>query len=335
VREKVAVLGEGAWGSAVATLLAENGHTVALWCHNAELATIIAKTGKNDRYLPGITLDTNRIKPTSSINEAVCGVTWVFEAIPVKYLRSVVQEAHHCFSHEQTWVILSKGIEQETLLLPSQIVDDVFGESVNKAVISGPSFAYDLAQKMVTGVTIAAIDCASGLALQKLLANSYFRPYVTLDVLGTQVGGAVKNVIALGVGMLDGAGFTDNAQAFLLTRGLHEMVELAHVLGGKTETLYGLSGVGDMVLTSMGGRSRNLEVGRRLGKGHTLETILRETGYIPEGINTVVSVAQLIERHNLNLPICRGVHQVIFGGWTPQQLLENLMSHPLEQECLY
>ncbi len=166
-----------------------------------------------------------------------------------------------------------------------------------------------------------------------MLANDYFRPYVTTDVIGVQAGAALKNVITLGIGMLDGAGYTDNAKAFLLTRGLHEMVQLVANVGGRQETVYGLSGVGDLVLTAMGKLSRNLEVGRRLGSGEKLEIILQQTGYIPEGINTVQSVYQLLTQQNLDLPICRGIYDVIFTETTLKDMLRSLMKQPLSFEC--
>ncbi len=330
--KNVAVLGEGAWGTAVATLLAHNGYEVHIWCHDKSIVDQINNTHRNEQYLPGITLDTS-IHATADMKEALCDSVWVFEAIPVKFLRSVLQQAKECFEESQVWVVLSKGIEQETLLFPTQIIDDVFAIETKKTVFAGPSFAHDVATKQITAVTVAASDCELGIALQQLLANDYFRPYVTTDVIGVQAGAALKNVITLGIGMLDGAGYTDNAKAFLLTRGLHEMVQLVANVGGRQETVYGLSGVGDLVLTAMGKLSRNLEVGRRLGSGEKLEIILQQTGYIPEGINTVQSVYQLLTQQNLDLPICRGIYDVIFTETTLKDMLRSLMKQPLSFEC--
>ena len=330
--KRICILGAGSWGTAIATLLAENGYEVSLWCYEVEVANSIKETRENKRYLPGITLD-KKIIPITDLQEAICGAQWIFEAIPIKYLRAILEQAKDCFSPEQTWVVLSKGMEQGSLLLPTQILDDVFGGVPQKAVFAGPSFAIDVAKKQITAVTVAATDCEIGLNLQKLLANRYFRPYVSLDMIGAQIGGALKNVLTLGVGMLDGAGYTDNAKAFLLTRGLHEMVLLAKVLGGRQETLYGLSGVGDLVLTSMGKLSRNLAVGKKLGQGQNLDAILKETGFVPEGINTVKSVYQLIQQKNLDLPICQGIYQVIYERKQLQDVLAHLMARPLEQEC--
>jgi glycerol-3-phosphate dehydrogenase (NAD(P)+) len=326
---KIAMLGSGAWGTALATLLAHNGHEVLMWAYESEVANDINQFHENKHYLPGITLD-KKISATSDISQAICGTQWIFEAIPVEFLRKALEQTVHCFSKEQIWVITSKGIEQNTLMLPSQIIDDVFGYKTKQAVIAGPSFAYDLARKDITGVAVAAQDCAVADALQELMANLYFRPYVNLDMVGVQLAAALKNVITLGVGMLDGAGFADNAKAFLFTRGLHEMVQLGIAMGAQKDTFYGLAGVGDLVLTAMGKRSRNLQVGRYLGIGKTLDHILQTTGYIPEGINTVQSLHQLMHKKQIAMPVCDGIYKVIFGSITLHDMLADLMSISFE-----
>ncbi len=328
----IAMLGEGAWGTAVAMLLAYNGHEVKLWCYNTELVSQINATRQNERYLPGVTLPKN-ITAVATIDEAICNSEWVFEAIPVKFLRSVLQKAKHCYKDTQRWVVLSKGIEQDTLLFPTEIIADVLGDAVQQTVFAGPSFAMDVARKQITAVTIAAPGCELAKELQALLANNYFRPYISTDMIGVQVGAALKNVIAIGVGMLDGAGYSDNAKAFIITRGLHEIAELAVALGARRETIYGLSGVGDLILTAMGSLSRNLQVGKRFGQGQSLETILKETGYIPEGINTVESVQQLMRKHDVRLPICWGIYEVVFNHKPLEDMLKELMRDPAPCEC--
>ena len=328
----VCMLGEGAWGTAVATLLAHNRQTVNLWCHHADVAQEIKEKQTNARYLPGVRLSKN-IVPTTDIDAALCGTRWVFEAIPIKYLRAVLKKTVSCFTDEQIWVVLSKGIEKDTLLLPTQILDDVFTRTVNKAVFAGPSFAKQVADKQITAVTIASTDCDVAASLQNLLANEYFRPYGSLDVVGVQLAAALKNVITFGVGLLDGAGYNDNTKAFFMTRGLHETSQLIQAMGGAQKTAYGLSGVGDLVLTSMGALSRNLEVGRRLGAGESLDAIIQKTGYTPEGVNTVASVQKLAERVGCKTPVCRGVYEVIFGGKSVTTMLQDMMQQPLEWEC--
>jgi len=329
----VCMLGEGAWGTAVSTLLAHNGFTVKLWCHDKKIVDHILLTRSNPRYLPGIPLP-KTIIPTGDISEAISDVTRVFEAIPVKFMRSVMQKIQPYINEKQIIVSLSKGIENETLLFPSQLIEDVLGKKIKKAVAVGPSYAKDLALQQITALSIAAPDCDVGLELQKMLANEYMRPYLNLDLIGVQVGAALKNVIAIGVGILDGAGYADNVKAFMLTRGLQEMVTLSKALGGKENTMYGLSGVGDLVLTAMGKLSRNQMVGRRLGQGEELQDILSATGYIPEGINTVKSVHALINKKNIQMPICKTLYSVIFEGTKIKDFLSGLMDQPLQQECL-
>ena len=326
--KQICMIGEGAWGTAIATVLAANGHQVRLWCHNQIVCDEIIRTGHNKRYLPGIALSP-LIQPTASFSQAIKGADWIFEAVPVQFLRSVLQNNRAIIANEvskdQSWVILSKGIEQDSLLFPAQILDDVCGYTVKKAVLSGPSFAKDVATQQITGITIASDDNVIVHALHELLANSFFKPHITTDMIGVQVGAAVKNVIALGIGILKGAGYTDNTQAFIFTQGLHEMALLVKALGGSIDTVYGLSGVGDLVLTSMGALGRNMEVGYRLGSGESLQKILDDTGYIPEGINTLKSVNQLASKHSIELPICRGFYDVVFGSVALSEMLARLM----------
>lgn len=329
----VAMLGAGSYGTAMANLLAHNGCKVKLWCRENEVAESIHYKRVNERYLPNILLHEG-IEVGTELKTAICDVEFVFEAIPVKFLRSVIQQTTVCFTQDQTWVILSKGIENDTTFLPSQIIEDVFSYPVKTSVVAGPSFALDIAHQQITAVTIGVKDCETGLALQNILSNSYFRPYISLDTIGIQVGAALKNVIALGIGMLDGAGYKDNAKAFLLTRGLHEMVTLATILGGKQETLYGLSGVGDLVLTCMGGLSKNVAYGRQLGAGKTIEQLKIEFPTLPEGINTTQSIQQLIKNKNLDLPIFSGIYSMLDHQKSVEQFLNELMSRPLETECL-
>ena len=331
MKKKIVVLGAGAWGTAVAQLLSENGHQVTLWCYEPEVAQAITKDRCNERYLPEKKLHES-IEAVSDLKAAFSNAQWVFEAVPVKFLRSVLQACVPFFSDQQTWVALSKGIENETVLLAGQVIDDVFKTKVKKVVVSGPSFAKDLSEKQITAVTVASEDKKSAQELQTMLASSYFRPYVSDDVLGVQLGGALKNVITLAIGMLDGAGYTDNTKAFLLTAGLKEMVTCAQALGGKEKTIYGFSGVGDLMLTSMGELSRNLAVGKRLGSGQSLELVLKETGFIPEGINSVKSVHQLVQKNNLDLPILNGMHAVIFEKKSIKAFLDEVMARPLQEE---
>lgn len=332
MKQRVCVLGDGAWGTAVALLLADNGYTVSLWCHDQEVVRTIAERHCNERYLPGIKLPSSII-PTTDIQHAAIDARWIFQAVPVKFLRSVVVKAQPHVTRDQQWVVLSKGIEADTLMLAGDIINTVLGYPATKAIFSGPSFARDLAHKKITAVTIAAIDYQASSELTALLANDYFRPYISYDMIGTQLGGALKNVVALAIGMLDAAGYTDNTKVFILTRGLGEMIMLTQALGGQRQTVYGLSGLGDLVLTCMGSLSKNVAVGKQLGAGCTLDQLIAQTGTMPEGINTVVSVNQLAEKLNLTLPLFQGIYKIIFEHSSLDTLLSDLMRQPLEHEC--
>lgn len=320
----ISLIGAGSFGTAIAQLLAHNGHTVNLWCHEQSVADAIKLDGQNKKYLPGIQLHKNII-PTTDLSLALNGVQWVFEAIPVVYLRSVLEQARPYAHKEHTWVVLSKGIENNTLLFPTQMIDDAFGYEVKKAIVAGPSFAREVAEGAITGVSIGATDCALGIELQEMLTNEAFHAYPTDDVMGVQVGAAFKNVISLGMGMLDGAGYGDNPKAFLFIRGLAEAAQCAVALGGRQETLYGLSGVGDLVLTSMGKASRNREVGRLIGAGSSLSEILKETGYTVEGVNTIKSVLALAAKYNVRVPVCENIFAVLHGQKTIQEMMRGII----------
>jgi len=325
---KVAVLGEGAWGTAIALLLADNGCNVTLWCYDSVIAGHIKNTCYNERYLPGVSFNT-AIGITTELSDALWDSEWVFETTPVQFLRSVLVKAKPFATTRQTWVALSKGIEEQTFLLPTQIIKDVLGSDTKVAVCMGPSFAKQLAQKHITAIDCGGIDLEITDALSAMLVNTYFRPYRTTDVIGVQVGAAFKNVIALGIGMLDGADYTDNTKAFMLTYGLQEIMAIAIAMGGHPETLYGLSGVGDLVLTCMSSLSKNMVVGRRLGKGEKLDCILRDTGYIPEGINTVKSVPHIIKMYAVELPLCQSIYDVVNGKISIQTMMTLLIKGPL------
>jgi len=310
--KKVCMLGSGAWGTAVSSLLADNGFEVNMWCYDPTVAKDIERDHCNKLYLPDVTLSKN-INAFTDIGQAIQDVEWIFEAIPVKFLRSVLLQTKPYFSSEQKWVVLSKGIENETLLFPSQMLDDVFETDVKKVAVSGPSFAKDVAAKQLTAVDIASVDEDLATELQEILTNFYFRCFYTSDVRGIQLGGSLKNVLAMAFGMLEGAGYTDNTKSFMLTVGLNEVAKFAKFIKIEQETVYGLSGVGDLILTCTGGLSRNLMVGRLLGKGESLDEILRKTGAVPEGVNTVKSVYEVIQHFKLGSPTFKYAHHALWG----------------------
>ncbi len=308
--QKIAVLGAGNWGTAIASLLAENGHQISLWCHENEVAHDINRNHRNTAYCSEFLLSTS-ITATTSLKEAVQDATWIFEAVPVKFLRTIVQQAKHHAATDATWVVLSKGIEVDTLMFPTQIITDVLGDEIKTVVFGGPTFAKELMQKQLSAASIASIHAHECTSLAALLNNDYFTAFVSSDPMGVQIGGAVKNVIALRIGIATGSGYKNNTTAYLLTKALEEMATLVQSLGGQSQTVYGLSGLGDMILTCTGSLSKNLKAGRLIAQGYTMAELTREFGTLPEGINTVQSIHQLINRLNLDLPLCKATYDMI------------------------
>lgn len=308
----ITILGDGAWGTAVATVLAANNHDVTLWCHNPAVATSIEKSHINARYLPNFTLSA-KITPTTSLSDALKNKI-VFEAIPVQFMRKVLEQCKPYNTQDHKWVSLSKGIEAETLLFPTQIITDVLGQNTKVAALSGPSYAYDLAKQQPTGLVVASQDQTFTKELKTLLENNYVYPEISNDLLGVQLSGALKNIFALGTGILVGAGYGENTQTLMTMRGLKELEQLIEKIGAQKETLYGLAGVGDLILTCFGKQSRNYKVGFMIGQGKKLEAILKETGHVPEGVNTLKSIQQLGVKFDIKLPICAKINGIIFDN---------------------
>lgn len=322
--QKISILGAGAFGTAFATLLANNGKEIKLWCYEKEVAQDINNNHENKKYLPGVILDP-KIKATTDLKEAVQKTPVVFEAIPISFLRGVLTKAKDFFSHDQILVVLSKGLEQSTLFLPTQIIDDIFNKQIEKAVVAGPNFATEITKKYHTASVIGSDNKDVSEVLTKLLKNSFFNCFYSKDFIGIQVGGALKNIIAISYGM-----FSEflkehtNFLAFILTQGLEEMARVSVTLGGQKETVYGLSGFGDLILTTTGQLSRNLKVGKLLAKGKRLGEISAELGTLPEGIMTSGAIYELIQKMSLKLPLCKGTYEVVFKNKSMDDFLKDL-----------
>lgn len=323
--KKIAVLGEGAFGTAMACLIADCGSDVTLWCHDASVVHQIHEVRVNQRYMPGVCL-IERVYPTDSLSHAVAQADIIFVSTPVKFLRSILQKAAPFYNEQQIWVFLCKGIEQESLMLPTQIADDVLGDMCNKAVVMGPSFARELISKQPTQVVIASDSQNIADQLQQLLQTSYFKASVSDDILGVQISAAYKNVIALGAGMLHGAGYGENIRAVLLTKGLHEMALLVETIGGTAETVASVAGMGDLVLTAYSTQSRNFIIGKRLGHGERLDTILHEMDAIPEGVTTAQALAMLSDEAEISLPISTAIYAFMTGSYTIESFIEVVMN---------
>lgn len=324
MKQHIALLGDGAWGTAVATVLAHNGHAVKIWCYNRELVEQINSKHVNNKYLPGITLSP-LITASHDLKEVVTNASIIFQAIPVKYLRATLAPIRDQVSKNIGLVSLSKGIEQETLALPTQIIQEIFGAQHPVAAVSGPSFARDVAHQQPVAMVVAAQQQKFADQISGLLANNYITIELSQDLAGVQAVGALKNVIALAAGIAEGAGYSESTRACIVTKGMQELAIVANAVGAQRETVYGLAGLGDLILTSYSGQSRNLQVGKRLGQGQSLENILAQTGYTPEGINTLRSVTQLAQKHKLSLPLCQVLSAVVAGTKKVPEFIKNSM----------
>jgi len=296
----ITILGEGAWGTTLASLLAHNGHQVTLWCHHPEIATEIQTHRTNNRYMPDVALP-NTMYATADMHEALSNAELMYEAIPVQYLRSVVTRMREHIKQNIPWVITSKGIEQKTLMLPSELITDTLGYIPPYAVCMGPSFARDVIKKQNTGLVIAAKDTELQKNVAASLTNDYIQCDFSTDMHGLQLCAAFKNVIALLVGISDGKGHGDNTRALLVTRCFEAMCSLITAAGGELKTVHSLGGFGDLFMTASSTQSRNYMVGRALGAGESLKNVIERTGFTPEGINAACSITLYADRYGVNL----------------------------------
>lgn len=317
----ITILGDGAWGTAWATLLAENNHDVMLWCFNKETAQEINTCHKNTRYLPAAKLST-KITATTSLHKALKN-TIIFQAIPVQFIRKTLQPYSSLTTDKKIWISLSKGIEEHTLNRPSEIINSLFPKS-EILIISGPSYASDLAQKNPTIVSLAGAHSATRQKIRKLLANAYFCIEETDDIKGTELCGAFKNIFALGSGILAGLGFGTNSQVCMMLHGINEIKELLRASHTNENTLYSPAGIGDITLTCFGSQSRNYKVGYARGQGKKLNDYLQTTGIVPEGLNTLKSIQQLKKKYNLSLPLCSCLFDIFIKKCPPQTLADML-----------
>jgi glycerol-3-phosphate dehydrogenase (NAD(P)+) len=255
----------------------------------------------------------------------------IFEAIPVSHIRRVLMCAMSYIRKDHRFVILSKGIEQGTLLLPSQIISDVLSVSVVAAIAAGPSFAAELAHKQITALDVASTDPDFTDEVRTILKSNYCCPVCSPDPVGIQCGSALKNVLALGIGILDGAQRGENTKAFVFTRGLEELATISHALGGLPQTLYGVSGIGDLVLTALGNASRNNLLGQGLGKGQALEDIIKQLGTVPESLNTCIALHQFCTLYDIKAPVLEGIYQMVYEKLSVSDFLQNLITYCLQE----
>lgn len=330
---KIGVIGAGSWGTTIANLLALNGHDVDLWVYEADLCQRIGASRINDIYLPGITLSSN-IKPTNSLEEAACGAEIIVSAAPAQIVRRVISQAVPFISDNATIVSLSKGIEEGSLMLMSDLLMQVLPTRLHKGLcyLSGPSFAKEVALKMPTAVVIASQNKGAAEKAQNAFTTKYFRVYTHDDIEGVELGGAVKNVIAIAAGISDGLGFGYNTRAALITRGLAEISRLGVKMGANPLTFSGLAGLGDLVLTCTGELSRNRTVGFKIGQGMTLNEATEGMKMVAEGIATARAVYNLSAKVGVEMPITEHVYKVLYEGMSAKDAVMTLMSRDPRKE---
>jgi glycerol-3-phosphate dehydrogenase (NAD(P)+) len=346
--KRVGVLGAGSWGTALAVLLANKGIKTVLWARNQEFAKQIRKSRKNKSYLPDIELPA-ALEITSDISKAVTDKEVILFVVPSHGLREVAKQVSMAIddlsqspNHQITkspnlpyaLISASKGIENRTLLTMTEIMEEVLPSRLSGrlAALSGPSFAQEVASSIPTAVTIAASEHKLCTGLQDLFTTETFRVYTSLDLMGVQLGGALKNVMAIASGISDGMGFGTNTRAALITRGLAEMSRLGMRLGANPLTFTGLAGLGDLVLTCTGDLSRNRQVGLKLGQGQSIDTILKEMSMVAEGVKTTNSVYAMAEKYKVEMPITNQVYRVLYQGLDPKDAVNELLTRPPRQE---
>jgi glycerol-3-phosphate dehydrogenase (NAD(P)+) len=328
-----AVMGAGAWGTALAKLLADAGAEVRLWARRPELAVEINTTRHNPDYLPGVELPAG-IRATADAEEALNGVTTVLLAVPAQTMRTNLQRWNGLFVAGATLISTAKGIELGTLMRMSQVIVDVTAVDPSQvAVISGPNLASEITAGQPAATVIACSDSGRAVAVQRMLNAGYFRPYTNADVIGTEIGGACKNVIALACGMAAGVGLGENTAAAIITRGLAEIMRLGIAVGAKGATLAGLAGVGDLVATCTSPRSRNRTFGESLGRGQTMEAALQaREGHVVEGVTSCESVLALASSYDVEMPLTDAVHRVCHKGLSVDQAIALLLGRRTKPE---
>ena len=326
MNETIGVLGAGSWGTALAGLLAGKGHEVRLWSYEPDVADSINTRHENARYLAGVQLP-ERLAAFTEIGETVDQATTVVSVSPAQHVRRVLAEARPRLGEDVRIVSASKGLETRSLATMAEVIADVLpGKATLRAsFLSGPSFAAEVARGLATAVTIASHDAHAAKHAQAVFQTPYFRVYTSADVVGVELGGALKNVIALAAGMAVGLGLGHNATAALITRGLAEIARLGVALGANPLTLSGLSGMGDLILTCTGDLSRNRHVGVELGEGRDLRDVLADMTMVAEGVETSRAARELAQREGIEMPVVEEVHAVLFEGRTAREALENLM----------
>jgi glycerol-3-phosphate dehydrogenase (NAD(P)+) len=327
------LIGAGSWGTALAAHLGRSGRDVTLWARRAEAARSISATRCNDRYLPGIDLP-DTVAVTSDLDEAAAASDLWALAVPSQSLRSVAKRLRPHLRADRTVVSLAKGIENHTLMTMSQVLTQVLDPfpAHRIGVLYGPSHAEEVAEGRPTTVVSAARDAEVAGRIQDRFMTDRLRVYVNTDVIGVEIGGSAKNVLAIAAGIGDGVGYGDNAKAALITRGIAEIRRLGLAMGANAQTFAGLAGIGDLVVTCTSAHSRNRRLGERIGQGQSLDDVVERMDMVAEGVRTTQSIYDLAQRHAVEMPITEAVYAILFEGEDPQRWVEELMTRSAKRE---
>lgn len=334
--KKIAILGAGSWGTALSRVLADNGHQVVLWGNDPVVLEEINQKHTNEAYLPGARLPLS-IRGEAELSQVLSGVNVVVFAVPTVAIRTVAKQVGEILSEKTLFVHVSKGIEPSTSKRISEMLFEELPEKVlkNIVVLSGPSHAEEVIKGMPTTVTAACTDLNDAQFIQELFSNQVFRVYTNEDVVGVELGGALKNIIALASGLTDGLKYGDNAKAALMTRGLAEITRLGVALGANPLTFAGLSGLGDLIVTCTSVHSRNWRAGNLLGQGKNLDEILENMGMVVEGVRTTKAAYELSQKTNVEMPITASLYKILFENKQPKDVVAALMNRDLRDEILY
>lgn len=322
--KKIGVLGAGSWGTALAILLEKNGNDVTVWSISQEEIDMLNNKREHESKLPGIKIS-DKMKFTTSLEEAIVGMDFLVLAVPSPFTRATAKSMSSFVVKDQIIVDVAKGIEEDTLMtLSEQILDEI--PQANVAVLSGPSHAEEVGRGLATSVSIGAKDRGTAEMLRDTFMNSTFRVYMNSDILGLELGGSLKNVVALAAGIADGLGCGDNTKAALITRGMAEMTRLGVKMGGKAETFYGLSGIGDLIVTCSSEHSRNRGAGYLMGQGYTMAEATEKVQMVVEGVHSAKAALKLGEKYEVSMPLVVAVNQILFEDKSAKDALNELMN---------
>ncbi len=327
--KKIAIMGAGSWGCALAILLNKNGHKVSIWAHTQDLAEAINFNHENKEYLPQVSIP-NEIFVSSDSDKVLENADYIIVAIPSKFVRECLEKFH--IQPNSIIINVSKGIEGSTFLTMSQIIKDIV-KDCQVVTLSGPTHAEEVSRFLPTTCVAACENLQVAMQVQQLFNNEFFRVYTSTDIIGVELGATLKNIIALASGVADGLGFGDNTKAAIISRGILEIARFGEKLGARSETFYGLSGMGDLIVTCISNHSRNRRAGILLGQGYTLEETLEKVHMVVEGVNAAKTVNELAKKLKIDMPIVSEINKMLYEGKSPKQsVLDLMMRQPKEED---